>query len=76
MSKNKGMVAGQGKAKTAAPSKQAFTVKMKFKKDTPGTFVYEAEVAEGEKVAVRSLYVGKDFAAKQYAEAEVTVVLK
>lgn len=77
MARNKGMVAGQGNAKTAAPSKQTFVAKMTFKKETPGTYAYEVVVPEGgARPPVSSIYIAKDHAAKKYETCEVTVVLK
>ncbi len=80
MAKNKGMVAGKAGAKSAAPSAQTFVIKMKFKKETPGAYAYEAvELTEGadfNSVAVGSIYVRKEMAGKKYESAEVTVVLK
>jgi hypothetical protein len=79
MAKNKGMVAGQGKAKTTAPSKQVITETMEFKKDTPGTFAYEVNLdgksADDAGVGCASIYIRKAKAAKQYKKAKVTIEL-
>lgn len=84
MAKNKGMVAGKGSAKTAAPSKVSFTTSMSLKKDTKpgetgGAMQFEADEitggAEFNSVAVASVYVRKEKVQKVYKKAKVTVEL-
>lgn len=77
MAKNKGMVAGQAGAKSKAPTKLTFTAKMTFKKETPGTYAYEVQQAEGQpRPPVSSIYVAKDHVTKKYDNCVVTVVLE
>ncbi len=85
MAKNKGMVAGKGGAKTAAPSKVTYVTKMSLKKDTKpggqgGALAFEAlDVAAGKEfkdIPVSSVYVRKEGLGKVYKSATVTVVLE
>lgn len=85
MSKNKGMVAGKGNAKNAAPSKVTFVTKMSLKKDTKpgeagGALSFEADDITGGKefkdVPVSGVYVRKEQLGKVYKKATVTVVLE
>jgi len=59
----------------AAAKNNPITVTLNFKKETPGTFVYdEPKPADGSRVVIGTLYVSKTALPVQAASITVTVV--